>query len=133
MKKIALILLILLVSVFAVFAGPQAEQTTGDQPVTLTVFFGRIAPKNYTPGVQDDPVAREITKRTGVIMDITPGNAVAEVDTYMTTLFASDTLPDITPQGSGQLWPQMITAKKILAMDPYLEKYGRPGVAVASL
>ena len=43
---------------------------------------------------------------------------------HLTTLFASDTLPDITPQGSGQLWPQMITARKILAMDPYMEQYG---------
>ena len=127
MNKTTSILLIALLCASAGFAAPQQEQTAataGEQPVTLTIF-GPAAPKSYTPGVQDDPVAREITRRTGVILEVTPVNAVADPNMHLTTLFASDTLPDITPQGSGQLWPQMITARKILAMDPYMEQYGQ--------
>lgn len=98
-----------------------AEVTTepAEELVTLTIWADNFE-KSFPAGVQNDPVAQEITKRTGVIMDISPGNSFTDYKQMLAASLASGDLPDIFTAPT-ELQPMLISAKAILPLDEYLE------------
>lgn len=63
------------------------------EKVTLKIFASAVA-ADLVPGVQSDPIAKEIENKTGVIMDITPADG-QDYSTKLAALVASGDLPDI--------------------------------------
>jgi hypothetical protein len=98
-------------------------EPTAEPPVTLTMWAPAFE-KSFPAGVQDDPVAKEITAKTGVALDITPMNAVSNYADKLAAALASSDLPDIAYVSDATILPKIISAKAALAMDDYLEKYG---------
>ncbi|NTV90781.1 MAG: hypothetical protein HGA22_10565, partial [Clostridiales bacterium] len=74
-------------------AGPQAQDGAAD--ATVLRIWSMAFNKSFPSGVQEDPVAREITRKTGIIMDITPSNSFADYNDTFAAALASDDLPDI--------------------------------------
>lgn len=110
-------------------ATKEVAQTTGEvkkeePPVTLTLWSMAFE-KSFPAGVQSDLVAEEITKKTGVILDITPMNAVSNYNDKLAAALASNDLPDIAFINDMSIAPKIISAKAALAMDDYLEKFGQ--------
>lgn len=71
------------------------------------------------PGVQDDPIMKEITRRTGVSL-----KAVDTSEDRLKALEASNELPDIIISNPNTQ-QQYIEAGLIIPMDELLEKYGQ--------
>lgn len=63
------------------------------EKVTLKIFASAVA-TDITPGVQSDPVSKEIENKTGVIMDINSADGT-DYSTKLAALIASSDLPDI--------------------------------------
>lgn len=93
-----------------------ASASTGSQkePVTLKCYIiAGVIP--ITPGIQDDPVAKEIEKATGVTMDIT-------VDTadQAKVMVASGDLADINTFTDVTMVNSLIKAGSVAPLDEYL-------------
>ena len=105
--------------------GNKSEKVgAGDQTVKLKMFAPNFE-KSFPAGVQDDPVMKEITRKTGVVLDITPGNAIADYNSKFAAMLASGDLPDISYVNNGDMYKKIVSGKAALALDPYLEKYGQ--------
>lgn len=93
---------------------PATPAPTVAPPVTLTVYFTQgIVP--LTPGVQDDPVAKEIEKATGVTMDVQ-----LWADDKTKVMVASGDLADVTQSMNVTDVNSMITAGSVMPLDDYL-------------
>jgi putative aldouronate transport system substrate-binding protein len=108
-------------SVSASPASSSASETPAEEPVKLTIWADSFE-KSFPAGVQNDAVAQEITKRTGVIMDITPQNAIADYKGKLASALASNDLPDIF-LADPEIASKAISAKAVIPLDQYLEKY----------
>jgi len=98
-----------------------AEATPTPEPVVLTM----IAPafeSTFAAGFQDDPVMKEIERITGVKLDITPANAIADMQARLTSLMASRDLPDIVYVEDNNIKKQIVTSQLALDLDPYMDK-----------
>ncbi|HEY5584434.1 MAG TPA: extracellular solute-binding protein [Ruminiclostridium sp.] len=100
--------------------GTQQEASTGTstspqkEPVTLKCYFAAgIIP--ITPGIQDDPVAKEIEKQTGVTIDVMVGSA-----DQAKVMVASGDLADISSFGDIATINSLIKAGSITPLDEYL-------------
>lgn len=96
---------------------------TPEPPVELTIMgpavFGAQA------GVQDDPVAKEIEKLTGVRMSLTAANAISDMNAKIAAQIASNDLADITYFQSNDLMQNAVTANILLPMDDLIKQYGQ--------
>ena len=102
----------------------QVETTKIEQPVELTILNASIE-SGSQQGVQNDPIANEITKQTGVIMNLIPANAVGDINAKIAALIATGDLPDIIYFPSLDLMQNAIGAKALLPLDDYLDKFGQ--------
>lgn len=95
-----------------------SSSSTDNKPVTLTMWNTEVA----TPGVQNNEIANEIAKKTGVTMDIIQGDAQK-----FKILVAGNDLPDIiyVNPAQQQVDPgNLINSKQVIPMDELIEKYG---------
>jgi putative aldouronate transport system substrate-binding protein len=100
----------------------QANETTPPGPVTLKVMVKNgIA---WVNGIQEDSVAKEIEKKTGVTVDWINLMNVSDVPNYLRTLLASGDLPDIMPQSDLGM-KEYFDADVIAPIDEYLENHGK--------
>jgi len=107
-------------------------KTEKEEPVTLTM----IAPpfeKTFAAGIQDDPVMKKIEEETGVRLDITPENALADAKAKLASMMASRNLPDLVYTLEDSIRKQIVTSKLALNLDPYVDELSnveknRPGV-----
>lgn len=127
-KKLMALMLVTMVTLSSLTAckpksTPAPANTKSETPVTLKIWADAFE-KSFPSGIQDDPVAKEITKKTGVIMDITPGNAFTDYPQKLAAALASNDLPDIFI-ANGDIAPKIISSKTVLQLDPYLDKYAK--------
>lgn len=94
-----------------------------EEPVVLTILAPAV--NDAQVGVQDDAVAKEIEKVMGVRMDITPANAVNDINAKLAAMIASDDLADIDYLGNNDLMQSAVTAQVLLPLDDLIEKYGQ--------
>lgn len=97
-------------------------QETKKEPVTLTIYSTSCS--TFTPGVQNDPVAKEIERLTGVTMDITTQDSVGDYNTKVAALIASGDLPDIVYLQSDQT-DMALKANALLELDSLIETNGK--------
>lgn len=93
-----------------------------EEPVELTVVGPWI--NNAPLGVQTDDIAKELEKRTGVRMNLTSYYAVADINSKIAAMIASDDMPDLTSFGTNELMQSAVTAKVLLPLNDYIAKYG---------
>ena len=98
-------------------AGLWVDSIFGVQkPLELTMFSYDINP-NYTGF--EDPIGREITKRTGIKLNIE--YPVGDPEERITLMIASGQYPDlIFHKGAGKF----VDAGAFIDLTPYIEKYG---------
>lgn len=109
-----------------------AEKSTADQGtaqattqaekelVTLTVFPVNF-PKNYSSGIQEDLVAKDIENKLKIKMDMD----TQPTSDKFTAMLASGSLPDVICwSDNGSYSKQMIEGKNIIELDSLVEKYG---------
>ena len=88
--------------------------TPQKEPVTLKCYIAAgVIP--ITPGIQDDPVAKEIERATGVTMDIMVGSS-----DQTKVMVASGDLADISVFSDITTTNSLIKAGSILPLDEYL-------------
>lgn len=102
-------------------ASVQPEETR-PEPVTLKVMVRNGIP--WSNGVQEDPVAKEIEKTTGVTVDWINLMNVSDTANYLRTLIASSDLPDIMPMSDLGV-SAFYDADVVVPMDEYLEGHGK--------
>jgi putative aldouronate transport system substrate-binding protein len=91
-----------------------AAESTANNPITLKMYINP-GPFPMTPGVQDDPVAKEIERVTGVTMDIeTVDNDKTKV------MVASGDLSDLFAFSDVTYVDPMIKAGSIMPLDKYI-------------
>ncbi|WP_127532924.1 extracellular solute-binding protein [Paenibacillus kobensis] len=98
-----------------------AEKTAAEKvkPVTFSNFV------NYdwytAPTWNERPHAKWITDNLGVTMDSVQSNGAAA--TKLNSMIVSNQLPDVIVTDRGKDVERLVTAGKLVALDPYLEKY----------
>ena len=98
-----------------------AAESAAPEPVTLKVFGVQFG-SSFPSGVQDDPVALEIARQTGVTLDI---EAMPD-QTKSQALIASGDLPDLfVPNGGANDFKPMIEGGLILPLDDLLASNGK--------
>jgi len=90
--------------------------STTKEPITLTLFG---AGGSDIPGIQSDPVAKEIEKKLGITFD-----TAAFDENKMKLMLADGDLPDIMMVDHKYI-KQMIEGNQIINMDDYLKTYGQ--------
>jgi putative aldouronate transport system substrate-binding protein len=88
------------------------------KPLVLTMFSSDTNP-NYNNF--EDPVAKEITRITGVKLKIEYPIG-GDASQKLTLLLASGDYPDLIFLKGAQQW---VDAKALLDLTPYIEKYGK--------
>lgn len=86
------------------------------EPITFTFFDQNVG------DAFDNPVAKEITKRTGVYLEIQQptGNPSEKLN----LMLASNDLPDLMAISRGDLLNKYIAAGALIPLDDLIEKYG---------
>lgn len=95
-----------------------SSTSTEKTPITLKMWNSEV----LTPGIQNNEIANEIARLTGITMDIIQGDAQK-----FKILVAGNDLPDIiyTNPAQQQVDPgNLISSKQIIAMDELIEEYG---------
>lgn len=98
------------------------DGSSGKTPITLTMFEGDSWLSNYINPDWEDPVAQEITRKTGISFDITTAKS-ANADDDLNILLASGELPDIIFTNSPVGKQQLIEGKYVIPLESYLEDY----------
>jgi len=103
--------------------GTQASATpTANEQVTLKLFSnGVFSGFNFPPGVQDDPVAKEIAKVTGVTVDFQSSSG--SDDSKFNALLASGDLPDVLFVDNTKM-KQLVEGNNIIPLGDLVQKYG---------
>lgn len=120
-----LIAIFIAISMLVAMGGWELKNTTkttdnnSKEPVTITIF-GADSAKSYPLGVQNDPVAKEILKQTGITMNV--------IDTLTTpeklqVIIASGDLPDIVEVGPDQ-FKELIEGNMIKELDGLVASNG---------
>jgi len=104
--------------------GASSTEPAKETPVTLKILFGFTMGAALN-GVQTDPVAKEIEKQTGVIMDVMSGNAITDLPGKISTLIATNDLPDLIYLGQSDLMAKAVSAKQLIPLDSLIEKGGQ--------
>lgn len=88
-----------------------------DQPAVTFTFFDRNVGDAF-----DNPVAQEITKKTGVSLEIQQptGNPAEKLN----LMLASNDLPDLMSIARGDVLDKYIVAGALVPLDDLIEKYG---------
>ena len=99
-------------------AAPSVKSTDDKSPITFTIFDN-----NHNGGTFDDPIAKEITKRTGVTLQYLPNAGVA--DEKLNLMLASNDIPDLVQisRGSDPM-NKYINAKAVIPLNDLIDKYG---------
>jgi ABC-type glycerol-3-phosphate transport system substrate-binding protein len=110
--------------------GEDAKASSG--PVTLKVFMSDI---NVPTNILDNPVMTEIEKRIGVKLDFSPYTGGGDAKQKLSTLIASDDLPDLIFNADAETNNLLLKNKLIQPLDdlvkqhgPELEKNIKPGL-----
>lgn len=93
-----------------------------EEPVELTIIGPDV---NGPTGVQDDPVAKEIERLTGVRMNLTSASAVSDINAKLAAQIASDDLSDIIFFTNNDLMQSAISANELLPLDDLIAEYGQ--------
>lgn len=99
---------------------PAATATPSEEPVELTILGPYVS--NAQNGIQTDDVAKEIERATGVRMNLITGTDTA---TKLVAMIASDDMPDIALFANNDTMRSAVSAKVLLPLDDYLDKYGQ--------
>ncbi|NBD25734.1 extracellular solute-binding protein [Paenibacillus sp. T1] len=93
-----------------------AEAPADNKPVTFTFFDANVG------DTFDNPVAQEITKKTGVSLEIQQptGNPSEKLN----LMLASNDLPDIMDIGRGDILEKYIAAGALVPLNDLIDKYG---------
>lgn len=95
------------------------------EPVTLKIL-GPTFEKAFPNGIQDDPVAKELEKKTGVTLDWIVGNGISDPGTYYSTMIASGDLPDIiSTGGDAKTRSQLLNSNSVIPLDDLLNTNGQ--------
>ncbi|HEY5583065.1 MAG TPA: extracellular solute-binding protein [Ruminiclostridium sp.] len=94
------------------------KSVTDTSPITFTIFDN-----NHNGGAFDDPIAKEITKKTGVTLQYLPNAGVA--DEKLNLMLASNDMPDLVQisRGSDPM-NKYINAKAVIPLNDLIDKYG---------
>lgn len=86
-------------------------------PITFKIFDG-----NHNGGTFDDPVAKEITKRTGITLEYLPTSG--DTSQKLNLMLASNDLPDLVQIGRGSdPMNKYIAAKAVVPLNDLIDKY----------
>lgn len=113
----------------ATTASPE-ETSASLEPITLT-WLGGVLSKDITTGIPDNPVFKEITKRTGVTIDFTPTLGVTNLDERIAVLTAGDDLPDLVTSTEHFIVNSVLGAKAAIPLDELLKTHGKNILATA--
>jgi putative aldouronate transport system substrate-binding protein len=99
-----------------------ASESPSEPPIELTISAPAFE-KSFPAGYQDDPVMKEIEKRLNIKLNITPANAVGDINAKFAAQLASGDLPDIAFVPTPDLLPKVISANAALQLDDLLDQY----------
>jgi ABC-type glycerol-3-phosphate transport system substrate-binding protein len=105
--------------------GGAAEATTeaaaaAKAPVTITVFGGETE-KTFLSGVQTDPVAKQIEKELGIVLNVVDQSTAVE---KLQVLVASNDLPDLVECGANAPLQDMVDNGQVMALDGLIASLG---------
>lgn len=104
--------------------GSDDGESTGLEPVTLTVQ-GNIGGTDYMEnGIMEDPVAQYIREQTGISIDVVMMPDSSDSQNRLNAMIAANDLPDVfsTNGGDAQL-NSLIEGDLIYALDDYVAEY----------
>lgn len=99
-----------------------ASEAPSEPPVELTMSAPAFE-KSFPAGFQDDPVMKEIEQKLNIKLNLTPGNAVGDINAKFAAQLASGDLPDIAFVPTPDLLPKVISANAALSLDDLLDQY----------
>lgn len=117
MKKTVLLGRLIIVVAFLAGLTAVSVINAAPAPLVLTMFHEDVNPDDTK---WTDPVAKEITKRTGVKLEIE--YVVGDPQQKKTLLIASGDYPDLIFMKGAM---QYVDAKALIDLTPYIEKYGK--------
>lgn len=110
--------------------GNTAPSDTGEgaagkepEPVTLTIFAEWVI-NPLSSNIQTDPVMEEIRKQTGITLDFEPFLGSGDANARLSTLLASNDLPDIVIAGS-EMMAKLAANRKIIPLDDLVASRGQ--------
>lgn len=101
---------------FAVLAEGEAE------PITITVLPAQWGDK--PTGIQDNPVANELTRLTGIKFDIYNVGAAGDPAAKIAALMATDSLPDVVALITPEITKSGLMSGQFLQLDDLVAEYG---------
>jgi ABC-type sugar transport system, periplasmic component len=102
---------------------PESTKTE-KQPVTLK-WLGTAFTSYLDKAIPEDPVAQELTKKTGVTLDWSLDIGVADTNTKLSVLLASGDLPDIVvPVNNPDLNKKLLESKSVIPLDDLIKTNG---------
>lgn len=101
---------------------PSAAATPDTSPITVSMWLGESWLVSITDPSFKDPVAQEITKRTGVTFDIDAAKT-DDPTQELNVMMASGELPDVICQ-SGDIESKLISGGYVTALDDLIKQYG---------
>ena len=99
---------------------PLPATKTDISPITFTAFSSNSSVKVKWG---EDPVSKEITKKTGVTLDINYSSG-GDGNAKINVMSASGSLPDIIFSIDNSAVSKLITAKQLVPLDNYIDKDG---------
>lgn len=126
MKTRFLVLALLAFIVCAVSAEGRGEQSAASSGPVVLKWLGTALTGNLDKAIPDDPVSKEITKKTGVVIDWGLNIGMADTATRVAALLAADDLPDIVlPVENKALESSLLKAKAVIPLDDLVKSRGQ--------
>lgn len=97
--------------------------TSKNKNVTLSVFMTSV--EKFKSGIQTDPIAQEIEKKTGVSLNITSVNTISDYGTKLSTLIASGDLPDLFYVRETSILNNLIESGSIMDLKELIKSNGK--------
>jgi putative aldouronate transport system substrate-binding protein len=106
------------------FNGCSKKQNSVELPneKPITTFSVLFTDPNAKVNWGLDPISREITKQTGIALDIEVLST--DLNSRINTMIASNTYPDIILSLDNYSLAELIEAKALVPLDDYIEPYG---------
>src|SRR5450756_475659 len=93
------------------------------EPITLSLYVGDYWQSNYIDPSWTDPVAKELTKRTGVTLKVTIPSSDDD-EGAMNVMIASGDLPDLIFRSWGASKDALEKGGYVKPLDDLIEQYG---------
>ena len=93
------------------------------EPITLSMYVGDYWQSNYIDPSWTDPLAKELTKRTGVTLKVTIPSSDDD-EGAMNVMIASGDMPDLIFRGSGASRDALEKGGYVKPLDALIEQYG---------